>query len=34
MQINGENKKFSYLNKNVAPAGLNSGDFANFIDPR
>ena len=34
MQINGENKKFSYLNRNIAPAGLNSGDFAEFIDPR
>jgi hypothetical protein len=33
MQINGENKKFSYLNKNVAPAGLNAGDFAKLIDP-
>jgi hypothetical protein len=33
MQINGENKKFSYLNKNVAPAGLNPGDFAKLIDP-
>jgi hypothetical protein len=34
MQINGENKKFSYFNRNVAPAGLNAGDFAKLIDPR
>jgi len=34
MQIGGENKKFSYLNRNIAPAGLNPGDFAKFIDPR
>ena len=33
MQIDGENKKFSYLNKNVAPAGLNPGEFAEFINP-
>jgi hypothetical protein len=33
MQIDGQNKKFSYLNKNVAPAGLNPGEFAEFINP-
>ena len=31
MEVDGENKKFSYLNKNVAPAGLNAGDLAKFI---
>lgn len=34
MEVDGENKKFSYLNKNVAPAGLNSGDLAKFINPK
>jgi len=34
MQVDGENKKFSYLNRNVAPDGLNAGDLANLIDPR
>jgi hypothetical protein len=33
MQIDGENKKFSYLNRNVAPAGLNAGQLAQFIGP-
>jgi hypothetical protein len=33
MEVNGENKKFSYVNKNVAPAGLNPGDLAEFINP-
>ena len=33
MEINGENKKFSYINKNAVPSGLNPGDFAQFIDP-
>ena len=31
MEIDGQNKKFSYVNKNVAPAGLNAGDFSKFI---
>ena len=33
MNIDGKNVKFSYLNKNVAPDGLNPGDFAQFINP-
>lgn len=33
MQVDGENKKFSYVNKNVAPDGLNAGEFAQFINP-
>jgi hypothetical protein len=33
MVIDGQTKKFSYVNKNVAPDGLNSGDFAQFINP-
>jgi hypothetical protein len=33
MEIDGQNKKFSYLNKNVAPAGLNPGEFTEFINP-
>jgi hypothetical protein len=31
MEVDGQNKKFSYLNKNVAPPGLKSGDFSQFI---
>ena len=33
MNIDGENKKFSYVNTNVAPEGLNAGEFAQFITP-
>jgi len=33
MVIDGQTKKFSYVNKNVAPDGLDSGDFAQFINP-
>ena len=33
MQVDGENKKFSYLNKNVVPAGLTPGAFAEIIKP-
>jgi len=33
MNIDGKNVKFSYLNKNVAPTGLNPGEFAQFINP-
>jgi len=33
MNIDGENTKFSYLNKNVAPDGLTPGEFARFITP-
>jgi len=33
MQVDGENKKFSYLNKNVVPAGLEPGTFAQIIKP-
>lgn len=29
--VDGENKKFSYLNKEVVPEGLTPGDFAEFI---
>lgn len=32
MEVDGENKKFSYVNRQVAPSGLNPGDFAKFID--
>lgn len=34
MKVGDENIKFSYLNRNVAPDGLNAGDLAKFIDPR
>jgi hypothetical protein len=34
MNIDGENKKFSYVNTNVAPEGLNAGEFAQFISPK
>lgn len=33
MQVDGQNKKFSYVNKNVVPAGLNPGEFAQIIKP-
>jgi hypothetical protein len=33
MNVDGENKKFSYLNKNAAPDGLTPGEFAQFITP-
>jgi hypothetical protein len=33
MKIDGGNKKFSYLNKNVVPDGLEPGDFKSFILP-
>ena len=33
MQVDGGNKKFSYVNKNVAPEGLTAGEFAQFIKP-
>ena len=33
MQVDGGNKKFSYLNKNVVPAGLTPGEFAQIIQP-
>jgi hypothetical protein len=33
MNIDGENKKFSYVNTDVAPEGLNAGEFAQFITP-
>jgi hypothetical protein len=33
MNVDGENKKFSYFNKNVVPAGLNPGEFEEFINP-
>jgi len=32
MNIDGENKKFSYINRNAAPAGLNKGEFSEFIE--
>lgn len=33
MNVDGENKKFSYFNKNVVPQGLNPGEFEEFINP-
>ena len=33
MVINGENKKFSYINRNAIPDGLKPGDFKDFINP-
>jgi hypothetical protein len=33
MNVDGENKKFSYVNTNVAPEGLSAGEFAQFITP-
>lgn len=33
MNVDGENKKFSYLNKNVVPSGLNPGEFSQIIKP-
>lgn len=33
MNVDGENKKFSYFNKDVVPKGLNPGEFAEFINP-
>lgn len=33
MEVDGENKKFSYLNKNVVPDGLEPGAFAQIIKP-
>jgi hypothetical protein len=33
MNVDGENKKFSYLNKNAVPDGLTAGEFAQFITP-
>ncbi len=32
MKINGETKKFTYVNLNATPAGLNPGDFKEFIE--
>lgn len=32
MNIDGENKKFSYINRNAAPDGLNPGEFSEFIE--
>jgi hypothetical protein len=32
MNIDGENKKFSYINRNAAPSGLNPGEFKEFIE--
>jgi hypothetical protein len=32
MNIDGENKKFSYINKNAVPSGLNPGEFSEFIE--
>ena len=32
MVVDGENKKFSYINYDVAPKGLNPGDFREFIE--
>lgn len=33
MEVDGENKKFSYFNKDVVPAGLKPGQFADIIKP-
>ena len=33
MNVDGENKKFSYINKNAVPDGLAPGDFAQIINP-
>jgi hypothetical protein len=33
MKVGDKNLKFSYVNKNAAPDGLNSGEFAQFINP-
>lgn len=33
MEVDGANIKFSYFNKNIAPAGLNAGQLAQFIGP-
>ena len=32
MNIDGDNKKFSYINKNAVPSGLNQGEFSEFIE--
>ncbi len=32
MDIEGENKKVSYINRNAVPGGLNPGEFAEFIE--
>ena len=32
MNIDGDNKKFSYINRNAIPSGLNSGEFSEFIE--
>jgi hypothetical protein len=32
MKVDGENKKFGYLNKNSVPSGLNPGEFKEFIE--
>jgi hypothetical protein len=32
MNIDGDNKKFSYINKNAVPSGLNAGEFSEFIE--
>jgi len=33
MNVDGQNVKFSYLNKNVVPDGLTAGEFAQIIKP-
>lgn len=32
MNIDGDNKKFSYINRNAVPSGLNPSEFSEFIE--